>query len=137
MGEYLRRSRIHRVHTFDVPLNIFGVPTARIFHRPVVISSQRAYGHLSSGLFRRLLQFTDRLSDAIVVNCEAIRRHVIDDEHVPPDRVHVCYNGIDVDPFRGFDGAQRLQPCATRPSSSGSLARSARKDLFTLLRALE
>jgi glycosyltransferase involved in cell wall biosynthesis len=32
--------------------------------------------------------------DTVVVNCEAMRRHLIDDEHVPGDRIELCYNGV-------------------------------------------
>jgi glycosyltransferase involved in cell wall biosynthesis len=38
--------------------------------------------------------------DGIVVNCEAIRRHLLDDEGVPPHLIHVCPNGIDGNVFR-------------------------------------
>src|SRR5215469_9942266 len=36
MGRYVRQHRIQLVHTFDVPLNLFGVPAARLFRVPRV-----------------------------------------------------------------------------------------------------
>ena len=135
MGAYLRRHHIQLVHTFDVPLNLFGVPTARAYRTPVVISSQRAFRTLSPAMSRPLMQFTDRLVNAVVVNCEALRKHLVEDERVPPELVHVCYNGIDTNAFRPLH--PRRVPalrdaslvigvvCALRPE----------KDLFTLLDA--
>jgi len=100
MGEYLRDQKIGIVHTFDVPSNVFGVFAARAYGAPIVISSQRAYRHLIDGALLRLLRMTDRLVDRIVVNCEALRKHLIEDERVPSRLIRVCYNGLDTDRFR-------------------------------------
>jgi glycosyltransferase involved in cell wall biosynthesis len=83
-----------------VPLNLFGVPAARFYRTPRVISSQRAFRALTPGLRRYLLRFTDQLVDAIVVNSEAVRRDLIDNDHVPSQLIHLCYNGIDADLFQ-------------------------------------
>jgi glycosyltransferase involved in cell wall biosynthesis len=130
MGRYLRQHRIQLVHTFDVPMNLFGVPVARAYRTPVVLSSQRAFRDLTPGMHRRLLRLTDRLVDGVVVNCEAIRQHLIADEHVPAERISVCYNGIDVDEF--YPGSRTPGTpltigivCALRPE----------KGLITLLEA--
>ena len=69
MGRYLKLHRIQLVHTFDVPMNLFGVPVARVYHTPVVLSSQRAFRDLTPGIHRRLLRVTDRLVHGVVVNC--------------------------------------------------------------------
>lgn len=133
MGRYLRQNRIQLVHTFDVPLNVFGVLAARAFHTPLVMSSQRAYRSLAPSMLRPLLRVTDRLSDSIVVNCQAIRRHLIEDERVPAERIEVCYNGIDTSQFHPahVERVPELREasltigvvCALRPE----------KGLFTLL----
>ncbi|MDQ2899729.1 MAG: glycosyltransferase family 4 protein [Acidobacteriota bacterium] len=120
LRRYIRDHRIDLVHTFDVPLNVFGVPVARMSRAPVVVSSQRAHRDLTPGLYHGLLRITDRLVDAVVVNCEFMRRHLIDDDHVPERLIHLCYNGIDLEVFR--PQAAPRQPeivigvvCALRP----------------------
>ena len=100
LGRYLREHGIRLVHTWDVPANLFGVFAARAAGAPVVLASQRAHRSLTPGLHRHLLRITDRMVDGIVVNCEAMRRHVVEDERVRPGMVHVCYNGIDTEKFR-------------------------------------
>ena len=120
MGCYLKQHRIQLVHTFDVPMNLFGVPVARAYRTPVVLSSQRAFRDLTPGMHRRLLRMTDRLVDGVVVNCEALRQHLIADERVPAGRIHVCYNGIDTAVFqpesRIADGPVTIGiVCALRP----------------------
>ena len=47
----------------------------------------------------RLLRITDKVVDGIVVNCEAIRRHLIIDEGLAADHIHLCYNGLDTAAF--------------------------------------
>jgi L-malate glycosyltransferase len=95
MIRYLREHRIQLVHTFDVPLNLFGVPAARLFRVPRVLSSQRAHRALTPGFRRHLLRLTDRMVDGIVVNSEAVRRELMEADRVPPQLIHLCYNGID------------------------------------------
>jgi len=103
-GRYVRRRRIQLVHSFDVPANIFAVPAARVFGVPRVLSSQRAHRDLTPGFQRHLLRITDHLADGVVVNCLAIREHLIADERVPSARIHVCYNGVDTAVFSNMRG---------------------------------
>jgi glycosyltransferase involved in cell wall biosynthesis len=122
---YVRAHGIRLVHTWDVPANLFGVFAARAAGVPLVLASQRAYRGLTPGLARHLLRITDRTVDGIVVNCEAMRRHLVDDERVPPGMVHVCPNSIDTDKFRpgprpalpGLEGAPLVvgAACVLRP----------------------
>jgi glycosyltransferase involved in cell wall biosynthesis len=35
----------------------------------------------------------------VVVNCEALKKHMIEDEGVPGAKVHLCYNGVDATVF--------------------------------------
>ena len=96
MIRYIRRHGIRIVHSFDVPLNIFSVPFAKLASGPAVLSSQRAHRHLTPGLYTRLLRITDQMVDGIVVNCLHMRDHLIEDERVPADLIHLCYNGMDL-----------------------------------------
>jgi glycosyltransferase involved in cell wall biosynthesis len=104
---YLRQHKIRLVHTFDCPLNCFGVPVARAARVPVVISSQRADRRLIPGSYLRLLRLTDRLVSGIIVNSEAGRSEMITTEHVPASLLHLCYNGIDTLRFHS-DGRLRV-----------------------------
>jgi L-malate glycosyltransferase len=104
LAAYIRRHRIDLVHSFDVPMNIFGVPFAWLARPQVLLSSQRAHRELTPGLYQKLLRVTDRLVDGTVVNCEAMRTHLIADEGVRPERIRLCYNGIDTSRFHPGNG---------------------------------
>jgi len=97
LGDYLRRHAIQLVHTFDTPLNVFGVPVARFYGAPVVLSSQRAHRELAGSLLP-LLRLTDRMVHGIVVNSRYVQRHLIA-EGVAGERIHLCHNGLDATAF--------------------------------------
>jgi L-malate glycosyltransferase len=117
---YIRQHRIDLVHAFDVPMDVFAVPAARLSGRPVVLSSQRAHRSLTSGPRLRILRMADRIVDGVVVNCEFIRRHLIEDEGVKPSKIHLCYNGLNLDafPFHEPRGTNVGIICALRPEKN-------------------
>lgn len=131
----IRKHQIMLSHSFDVPMNIFAVPAARFAGCPIVLSSQRAYRTLSSPRERFLLGITDRLADGVVVNCEALQRHMRDDEGLPAERVHLCYNGIRAGTF--FPQSQpRPGPIAEASLVIGTLCvLRPEKGLSTLIQA--
>ena len=105
---YLKRQKIRIAHAFDVPMDLFAAPTARLAGTPVVISSRHAFSHLTPGVHRRLLRLADRLAHGIVVNGEGIRRHLIEDESVPEQKLYLCYNSADYNEFAPREGRRPL-----------------------------
>jgi glycosyltransferase involved in cell wall biosynthesis len=95
---YIREHRIRLVHAYDSSA-VFVVPIARALRVPAVLSSTLGSRDLLDRRTRRQVRWTDRIVDSIVVNCEAMRRHMIDDEHVPSERIQLCYNGVDMAEF--------------------------------------
>lgn len=132
LARYLREHRIRVVHAFDYPLICFGVPVARLAGAPVVLSSQRAHRGLSPPLYRFIQRATDHVVDGVVANCEAMRRHLIEDEKVAPGRIHLCYNGIDTACFKRMP--RREAPDGRLVIGVVSMLR-AEKGLDTLLEA--
>lgn len=97
-GRFLKRKRIVIVHAFDNSA-VFAVPIARFVRIPVVVSSMLGSRELIDPKSRKQLQSTDRLVDAVVVNCEAMRTHLVRDYSIPPERIELCYNGVDMTEF--------------------------------------
>jgi glycosyltransferase involved in cell wall biosynthesis len=95
LRRYIRDHRIQVVHSFDVPMAMFATPVARLSTARAVLTSQLSYRTLFSPVERRILRVIDRLAHRVVVNCEAMRRHMVEDEKVPASRVFLCYNGVD------------------------------------------
>jgi glycosyltransferase involved in cell wall biosynthesis len=103
-GKYLRQRRIGIVHAWDYPMNMFGIPLARAFGVPVVVSSQRAHRDLVPRWNRHAVRLTDQMVDAVLVNSEYVRRHLIADEKLPAQLIRVCHNGMDTCVFQPGSG---------------------------------
>jgi glycosyltransferase involved in cell wall biosynthesis len=95
---HIRKHRTQLIHAYDASA-IFAVPLARIFRVPVVVSSQLGSRNLLDAKTHGQLRWTDRMVDAVVVNCEAMRIHMVEDENVPRSRIELCYNGLDTHEF--------------------------------------
>ncbi len=116
LRRYLKRHAIRLIHSYDVPMDVFGIPWGWLWRTPVLISSQLSYRKLAGPFYHRLLRLTDRLADCVVVNCEAMRRHLIDDEGVAAGKLFLSYNGVDTGVF--FPG----EPAKPGPLVIGTVA---------------
>ena len=131
--KYIREHGIRLVHAYD-PSAVFVAPIARVLRVPAVLSSTLGNRDLLDQRTRRQVRWTDQIVDTIVVNCEAMRRHMIDDEHVPSERIELCYNGVDTTEF--YPGVRKPEPvggaslvigtvCVLRPEKALDLLQEA------------
>ena len=104
MRRYIQEHRIQLVHAYDSSA-VFVAPIARALRVPAVLSSTLGNRALLDPRTRRQVRWTDKIVNAVVVNCEAMRRHMIDEEHVSAERIALCYNGVDTSVF--YPGAVR------------------------------
>jgi glycosyltransferase involved in cell wall biosynthesis len=95
---YIRDHGVRLVHAYD-STTVFIAPIARALRVPAVLSSTLGYRDLLDQRTRRQMRLTDKIVDTVVVNCEAMRQHMIDDEHVLSERIELCYNGVDTAQF--------------------------------------
>ena len=96
---YVQAHGIRLAHTFDHPMNVFGVPAMRTLRVPFVLSSQRSHRSLTPSKYLPAIRVSDRLVNGIVVNCNFVREHLINDYRVPERKIHVCYNALDTAQF--------------------------------------
>ncbi|MBV9265015.1 MAG: glycosyltransferase family 4 protein [Acidobacteriaceae bacterium] len=97
-ASFIREHEIEIVHAFD-PSSVFAVPLARVLRVPIVLSSQLGHRELHDDRTRKQLKLVDRLSDVVVVNCEALRKHLSSGHRVPLSKIELCYNGVDTAEF--------------------------------------
>jgi len=134
LRRYIHHHRIAVLHTFDTTMNLLGIP-AKLFSGPVVLSSQRCYEDTIWPPYRKPARLAHMFADAVVVNCEAVKAHLLRDYAVPERKIHVCYNGFDTSVFYPA-------PTQRPPSLSGAslvigtvCVLRAEKGLVTLLEA--
>jgi glycosyltransferase involved in cell wall biosynthesis len=98
LQSYIKQHGIRIVHAYDAS-GVFVLPVARLARVPVTIGSQLSYREILDKRTQQLLRLSDYVPDAILVNCEAIRQYMIQDEHVAAKRIVFCYNGVDTSYF--------------------------------------
>ncbi len=106
LARFLRIVRAERpgvVHGFLFWAYVLGAFAARVSRVPAVVASRRSLSHFKAGTphYRLLERVANRLTDLVVANSEAVRRDAIDTERLPPEKVRVVYNGLDLDSYRG------------------------------------
>jgi glycosyltransferase involved in cell wall biosynthesis len=84
----------------------------------VTITSQRDLSHDAwYGTYRRrVLRFLQRRSSVVLTNAKAIRDRLVAQDGIPPEKVCVIYNGVDLDKFRN----SRPDRASMFPSSEGN-----------------
>src|SRR6266576_6115061 len=102
LARFLRRERIQIMHAHDLWSNLVGMVAAKLAGIPVTITSQRDLSHDAwYGTYRRrVLRFLQRRSSVVLTNAKAIRDSLVAQDGVPPEKVCVIYNGVDLDKFR-------------------------------------
>ena len=106
LGSYCALHGIQIVHAFDVPTDIFGALTARYYSVPIVVTAQLSYRLLVARRERMLLRISDRCSDAVVVNSQAVGDSLTRDHAVAPEKIYLCYNGVNSDEFYPVSGTR-------------------------------
>jgi L-malate glycosyltransferase len=112
LARFLRKQRFQILHAHDLWSNMIGMPAAMLARTPVTITSQRDLSHAEwYGTYRRrVLRFLQRRSSIVLTNAKAIRHGLIEHDHLPPDKVCVVYNGVDLDRFRVPAEREKLFP---------------------------
>jgi glycosyltransferase involved in cell wall biosynthesis len=95
---YIKQHGFDIVHSYDASY-VFACTVARLSGVPVTIGSQLSYLNTVDERTQMWLRWGSRVPDAMLANCEAMRRHLIDDLHVHEGRVEMIYNGVDTTQF--------------------------------------
>lgn len=90
----LRERDIAIVQTYDFYTNVFGMAGAALAQVPVRIAARRETDGVRTGAQKWIERRAFNLSHVIVVNAEAVRRHLTRDG-VSEQKIVTIYNGID------------------------------------------
>jgi glycosyltransferase involved in cell wall biosynthesis len=95
----LRRLDIDIVHNYLLRANLVGSVAARLARVPVVLCSKRGC-HERRGFELISAKIGNRLADRVMVNADAVRDFVHDNEGCPRDKMFVIPSGVDTERFR-------------------------------------
>ncbi|MHB1844428.1 MAG: glycosyltransferase [Deltaproteobacteria bacterium] len=98
-----RRRGVRLLHAQDFYTNLIALPAARLAGARCLVS-RLDLAHWYGGLRRFAVAWTSRRADRVWVNAEAVRDLVVLEDGVPPERVSLVRNGLDL---TRFDSAAR------------------------------
>ncbi len=103
---FLRQGQFHVIHAHDLWANLLGVPAGRLARTPVIISSRRYLADLEWYTIwkNKTIRAIYYLSTHIIVNSASVRQLLVERDRLSPEKIHVIYNGVDVDRFAGARG---------------------------------
>ena len=108
---FLRKHRIEIVQTHFADSTYFAAPVAKLAGVRHVLRTRRDLGYWVRPVDRLVARFCNRMTTAVVTNCEACRRAVMEQEGASAESVVVIPNGIDLG---GFGSIAPYTPRADR-----------------------
>ena len=92
-GTYLRRHRIHVVHTFGFDANVFAIPVARLAGARAVVASIRDTGDHLTPRQRRVQRLACAMADVVLVKAGAVKERLVAEGYAA-GRIAVIGNGV-------------------------------------------
>jgi len=93
---FLKNNDIQMLHTLADWGNYFGVFAGKLAGVKTIIASQRNMGHL---MVKKRYYFTSKIiykyvTNGIIVNAGSIKKYLIKEFHIHPEKIEVIHNGI-------------------------------------------
>lgn len=97
---WLRRNRFDVAVTLLFASDVLGRWMVRTVHIPRIVSSLRARNTHYAWWQRRLVRYTMRWVDAVILNSALVRDFAIAEEAAVPERMVVIPNGVEIEPYQ-------------------------------------
>ncbi len=104
----LKKEKPIILHTFLFHTDFLGRIVGKFCKVPIIISSIRNE-YIGGSLRERLLQFTDKFADVVVIVSQKVEEKMIKARVVSPQKSIVIYNGIDINKFKFQDEEKRKE----------------------------
>lgn len=95
LARRLKGKQIDLVHIYYNDCSLMVPPVMRLAGIRTIIS-RRDMGYWYTSTLKRLLSFTGMFVDGVICNCEAIKELTNQAEKIPRNKIHVIYNGYDI-----------------------------------------
>ncbi len=97
LRRFLLEQEVCLVQTFFESSDIWAGFVTRIFSQARLVWSRRDMGILRSAKHRLAYRVMRRFPHAVIAVSARVAEHVITEDHVSPSKVHVVYNGLDLE----------------------------------------
>lgn len=97
--DLIRSEKIDLIQTHFLKAELLGLTAAKITGLQTIYTTRRDEGFWRSARQLSINRMLNPHFAGILVNSEAVRRAVMRDEQVSPEKIHLIYNGIDTSKF--------------------------------------
>ncbi len=97
LGRFLRAEKVRIVQTFFESSDLWAGVVTKIFSSAALIWSRRDMGILRGRKHQIAYRLLARLPDRVFAVSERVRRHAIEVDRIPADRVLTIHNGLDLE----------------------------------------
>lgn len=97
--QYVLKHRIQIVQAFMLKTSIFGVLAMAPGWSGTMITSRLNTGYWYTPALLRMMRFLNRFTDRVVANSEGAKSIAVKAEGLPPEKVDVIYQGVDMDVY--------------------------------------
>lgn len=138
LASYLHNTRIKILHCHGVQAGLVGRLAAAITDTPLVICTfhnliyDRPYTPWQKQIFAWGNRLLNHKTSRFIAVSQAIKRQLIEQENIPPEKIDVIYNGLEIEDFTDYRSIDKLSLPSDRPivGMIGRLIEEKGADLF-------
>ncbi|HYE67258.1 MAG TPA: glycosyltransferase [Anaerovoracaceae bacterium] len=108
LSSYLKKCNIDIVQTHFRDGSIAGILAARLARTKVILGTRRNQGYWMSAVDFKIQKILDRWVDGYITNSESTRSWVTENEGIHCGKMHVIYNGFDIEHYMSPSASRRL-----------------------------
>jgi len=109
LRNFIKQKQIKIVQSFHVNADLYIPLVAKLSGIPVVVSSRRDLGFDRKKQHSIIQRFVNIFVDKIIVNSEAVKNRLIEQENVNSNKINIIYNGVDLEYFRQDRNTQQIR----------------------------
>lgn len=95
-----KNKKVDILHTFFEKSEVMGWLAVRLSGIPVWITSRRDLGFKRKIIYDIIFRMTSKDCKKCIANCNAVREQAIQQENLPPEKIEVIYNGLDLSEYQ-------------------------------------
>jgi glycosyltransferase involved in cell wall biosynthesis len=100
LSSFAKSKNVNIIHTFFEKSEVMGWLTARFSKIPIWITSRRDLGFKRKKIYGRIFRFAAKDCKKCIANCHAVKDQTIQQENLPPEKIEVIYNGLDLSEYQ-------------------------------------
>ncbi len=104
-----KSEKVDIIQTFFEKSEVMGWLAVRFCGIPIWVTSRRDLGFKRKGIYDKIFRLTSKDCKKCIANCNAIKEIVTQRDSLPPEKIEVIYNGLDLSEFQEASKSEPLR----------------------------